>query len=207
MTKAASPPLPDDIPDTGWPDDALKRAKGTGGGEVDLAGEDEMMGHLLMQEGMMRQQLGLPYAKQPLALAFALAAAPFRRRRPPPGAGAVAGEGRVERGEAGAGGSSSTSSFAINLPPLVVKVKDAHPPSSLVCRRSFSSSPSIFAQNLNKRNWQSSKKRVLSLSWFNFKEYRIKSWPYGYGKEKLSHNPIHTKDVAITIIVISMIND
>ena len=65
MTKAASPPLSDNFPDTGWPDDALKRAKGTGGGEVDLAGEDEMMGHLLMQEGMMRQQLGLPYAKQP----------------------------------------------------------------------------------------------------------------------------------------------
>ena len=65
MTKAASPPLSDNFPDTGWPDDALKRAKGTGGGEVDLEGGDEMMGHLLMQEGMMRQQLGLPYAKQP----------------------------------------------------------------------------------------------------------------------------------------------
>ena len=64
MTKAASPPLPDDIPDTGWPDDALKRAKGTGGGEVDLAGGDEMMGHLLMQEGMVLQQLELPNAGQ-----------------------------------------------------------------------------------------------------------------------------------------------
>ena len=80
MTKAASPPLPDDIPDTGWPDDALKRAKGTGGGEVDLAGEDEMMGHLLMQEGMMRQQLGLPYAKQPW-----LSPSPFQQ--PPFGGG------------------------------------------------------------------------------------------------------------------------
>ena len=88
--------------------------------------------------------------KAALAFAFALAAAPFRRRRPPPGAGAVAGEGGVEPREAGAGGSSSTSSFAINLPPRVVKVKDAHPPSSLVCRRSFSSSPSIFSQNLKK---------------------------------------------------------
>ena len=80
-----------------------------------------------------------------LALAFALAAAPLRRRRPPPGAGAVAGEDEVKPEQAGAEGSSSTSSFAINLPPRgVVKVKDAHPPASLVCRRSFSSSPSIF---------------------------------------------------------------
>ena len=55
MTKAASPPLSDDFPDTGMPDDALKRAKGTGGGEVDLEGGDEMMGHLLMQEGMVLQ--------------------------------------------------------------------------------------------------------------------------------------------------------
>ena len=65
MTKAASPPLPDDIPDTGWPDDALKRAKGTGGGEVDLEGGDEMMGHLLMQEGMMWQQPWLLDAERP----------------------------------------------------------------------------------------------------------------------------------------------
>ena len=80
-----------------------------------------------------------------LALAFALAAAPLRRRRPPPEAGAVAGEDEVTPEQAGAEGSSSTSSFAINLPPRgVVKVKDAHPPASLVCRRSFSSSPSIF---------------------------------------------------------------
>ena len=80
MTKAASPPLPDDIPDTGWPDDALKRAKGTGGGEVDLEGGDEMMGHLLMQEGMMWQQLGLPYAKQPWLL-------PLPWQQPPLGGG------------------------------------------------------------------------------------------------------------------------
>ena len=65
MTKAASPPLSDDLPDTGRPADALKRAKGTGGGEVDLEGGDEMMGHLLMQEGMVLQQLELPDAKQP----------------------------------------------------------------------------------------------------------------------------------------------
>ena len=68
MTKAASPPLSGDFPDTGMPDDALKRAKGTGGGEGDLAGGDEMIGHLLMQEGMMWQQLGSPYAKQPWLL-------------------------------------------------------------------------------------------------------------------------------------------
>ena len=81
MTKAASPPLPDDIPDTGWPDDALKRAKGTGGGEVDLEGGDEMMGHLLMQEGMMwQQQLGLPDAGQPWPL-------PLPWQKPPFGGG------------------------------------------------------------------------------------------------------------------------
>ena len=77
MTKAASPPLPDDIPDTGWPDDALKRAKGTGGGEVDLEGGDEMMGHLLMQEGMVWQQLGLPGAKQPWLLPLPWQQPPF----------------------------------------------------------------------------------------------------------------------------------
>ena len=80
MTKAASPPLSDDFPDTGMPDDALKRAKGTGGGEVDLEGGDEMMGHLLMQEGMMWQQLGLPYAKQPWLL-------PLPWQQPPLGGG------------------------------------------------------------------------------------------------------------------------
>ena len=68
MTKAASPPLSDVLPDIGRPDDALKRAKGTGGGEVDLAGGDEMMGHLLMQEGMVLQQLELPDAGQPWLL-------------------------------------------------------------------------------------------------------------------------------------------
>ena len=67
-TKAASPPLSYDLPDTGRPDVALKRAKGTGGGEVDLEGGDEMMGHLLMQEGMVLQQLELPDAGQPWLL-------------------------------------------------------------------------------------------------------------------------------------------
>ena len=68
MTKAASPPFSGDFPDTGMPDDALKRAKGTGGGDVDLEGGDEMMGHLLMQEGMVLQQLELPDAGQPWLL-------------------------------------------------------------------------------------------------------------------------------------------
>ena len=93
-----------------------------------------------------------------LAFAFALAEAPFRRRLPPPGAGAVAGKGEVDPGEVGAEGSSSTSSFAFSLPSLVVKkVREADPPASLFCRSNFSSSPSIFVQNLNKRKWQSPK--------------------------------------------------
>ena len=93
-----------------------------------------------------------------LAFAFALAEAPFRRRRPPPGAGAVEGKGGVEPGEAGAGGSSSTSSLAFNLPSFVVKNdKEAAPPASFVCRSNFSSSPSILCSNLNKRKWQSPK--------------------------------------------------
>ena len=93
-----------------------------------------------------------------LAFAFALAEAPFRRRRPPPGAGAVEGKGGVEPGEAGAGGSSSTSSLAFNLPSFVVKNdKEAAPPASFVCRSNFSSSPSIFCSKSEQKKWQSPK--------------------------------------------------
>ena len=58
--------------------DALKRAKGREGGGEDVAGgdgvADELHGlpvehwHLLMQEGMKWQQLGLPDAGQPWPL-------------------------------------------------------------------------------------------------------------------------------------------
>ena len=59
---AASPQTrSEDFPYTGEPDDALKRAKGTGGAEVDVAGGEageEMMGQ---EEKMkVRQMLTLP---------------------------------------------------------------------------------------------------------------------------------------------------
>ena len=93
-----------------------------------------------------------------LALPFAFAAALLRRRRPPPGAGAVGlGDEVVETGEAGAGGSSSTSSLAIILPFLVVNVREAQPPVSFVCRSNFSSSPSILCSESEQKKWQSPK--------------------------------------------------
>ena len=72
MIEAASP---DDVPDTGMPSDALMRAKGREGGGEDVAGRDGIADavqglpvlhwHLLMQEGIGWQQLGLPDAGQP----------------------------------------------------------------------------------------------------------------------------------------------
>ena len=98
------------------------------------------------------------WCRAALALAFTLAAAPFRRRRPLPGAGEVVGGGGVELGEAGAGGSSSTSSLAFILPSLVVNVREADPPASFVCRSNFSSSSSILcSESEQKRKWQSPK--------------------------------------------------
>ena len=103
--------------------------------------------------------------KAALALAFTLAAAPFRRRRPLPGAGEVVGGGGVEPGEAGAGGSSSTSSLAFILPSLVVNVREADPPASFVCRSNFSSSPSILCSESEQKKMAEPKRHVLSLSW------------------------------------------
>ena len=103
------------------------------------------------------------WCRAALALAFTLAAAPFRRRRP--GAGEVVGGGGVELGEAGAGGSSSTSSLAFILPSLVVNVRDADPPASFVCRSNFSSSPSILCSESEQKKMAEPKRHVLSLSW------------------------------------------
>ena len=62
MAEAASPQTrSNDFPDTGLPDDALTRAKGTGGGEVDVSGGEageEMMGQDGKRKG--RQMLALP---------------------------------------------------------------------------------------------------------------------------------------------------
>ena len=93
-----------------------------------------------------------------LAVAFALPAALLRWRRPPPGAGAVGlGDEEVEPGQAGAGGSSLTSSLAIILPFLVVNVREAQPPVSFVCRSNFSSSPFILCPESEQKKWQSPK--------------------------------------------------
>ena len=105
------------------------------------------------------------WCRAALALAFTLAAAPFRRRRPLPGAGEVVGGGGVELGEAGAGGSSSTSSLAFILPSLVVNVREADPPASFVCRSNFSSSPSILCSESEQKKMAEPKRHVLSLSW------------------------------------------
>ena len=103
--------------------------------------------------------------KAALALTFTLAAAPFRRRGPLPGAGEVVGGGGVEPGEAGAGGSSSTSSLAFILPSLVVNVREADPPASFVCRSNFSSSSSILCSESEQKKMAEPKRHVLSLSW------------------------------------------
>ena len=103
--------------------------------------------------------------KAALALAFTLAAAPFRRRGPLPGAGEVVGGGGVEPGEAGAGGSSSTSSLAFILPSLVVNVREADPPASFVCRSNFSSSSSILCSESEQKKMAEPKRHILSLSW------------------------------------------
>ena len=105
------------------------------------------------------------WCRAALALAFTLAAAPFRRRRPLPGAGEVVGGGGVELGEAGAGGSSSTSSLAFILPSLVVNVREADPPASFVCRSNFSSSSSILCSESEQKKMTEPKRHVLSLSW------------------------------------------